>query len=253
MSTPTKDRIIETSAELFRRQGYSATGVKQIVTAAQAPFGSLYHFFPGGKEELGAAAVRASGAIYAQLIPAVFDPAPDVLTGVRNFFAVAAAHLEETDYEDACPIATVALEVSSISETMREACAEVFESWITLGAARFAAAGFDADTARELTVAMLAALEGAFVLARALRDTEPLHVAGELMAQRVSKTLDGAPAEPPPREASPAGSPAARSPAGSPAPSSPAHILPTAAPVRPRLRARWPDRGEERSRGPASP
>src|SRR5436305_6580592 len=143
MSTDTKHRIIETSAELFRRQGYSATGVKQIVTAAKAPFGSLYHFFPGGKEELGAAAVRTSGAIYAQLIPAVFDPAPDILTGVRQFFELAGVHLRETDYEDACPIATVALEVSSTSETMRAACAEVFESWIEAGAARFVAAGVD--------------------------------------------------------------------------------------------------------------
>src|SRR5436305_10439663 len=119
MST-TKERIIETSAELFRRQGYAGTGVKQIVTAAKAPFGSLYHFFPGGKEELGAAAVRVSGALYEQLIPAVFDPAPDAVSGVRAFFAGAAAHLVETDFEDACPIATVALEVSSASEVMRE-------------------------------------------------------------------------------------------------------------------------------------
>ena len=49
----TRDRIVQASAELFRRQGYAATGVKQIVTDAQAPFGSLYHFFPGGKEAAG--------------------------------------------------------------------------------------------------------------------------------------------------------------------------------------------------------
>ena len=126
----TKQRIVETSAELFRRQGYNATGVKQIVTAAQAPFGSLYHFFPGGKEQLAAEAIRVSAAFYLQLIPAVFDPAPDIVTGVRDFFAGAGEHLRETDYADACPIATVALEVSSTSETMREACADAFESWI---------------------------------------------------------------------------------------------------------------------------
>src|SRR5260370_8891758 len=82
----TRQRIVETSAELFRTQGYNATGVKQIVTAAQAPFGSLYHFFPGGKEQLGAEAILVSGALYAQLIPAVLDPAPDPVTGVRDFF-----------------------------------------------------------------------------------------------------------------------------------------------------------------------
>jgi len=78
----TRDRIVETSAELFRTQGYSATGVKQIVTAAKAPFGSLYHFFPDGKEELGAEAIRGCRRpFYLQLIPAVIEPAPDLLTG----------------------------------------------------------------------------------------------------------------------------------------------------------------------------
>src|SRR5437588_11057511 len=173
----TRERIVESSAELFRRQGYAATGVKQIVTAAQAPFGSLYHFFPGGKEQLGAEAIRVSGALYELLIPAVIDAAPDLLTGVRAFFAGAAEHLQETDYEDACPIATVALEVSSSSDTMRQACAEVFESWIVEGTRLHADGGIDQPTARELTIALIAALEGAFVLARALRDTEPLQIA----------------------------------------------------------------------------
>jgi AcrR family transcriptional regulator len=185
----TRERIVEMSAELFRTQGYTATGVKQIVTAAQAPFGSVYHFFPGGKEQLGAEAIVVSGAIYGQLIPAVLDPAPDLVTGVRAFFAGAAEHLRETDYADACPIATVALEVSSVSEPMREACAQVFESWIDAGTRRFLDAGIAPERARELTIAMLAALEGAFVLARALRSTQPLAVAGEATAATVQAAL----------------------------------------------------------------
>jgi AcrR family transcriptional regulator len=190
----TRERIVEASAELFRRQGYSATGVKQIVEAARAPFGSLYHFFPGGKEQLGAEAIRVSGGLYELLIPAVIDTAPDLLSGVRAFFAGAADHLRETDYEDACPIATVALEVSSSSETMREACAEVFESWIVQGAARHTRSGLSEKQARELTIGMLAALEGAFVLSRALRSTEPLEIAGELVARSVQQALAEAPA-----------------------------------------------------------
>jgi AcrR family transcriptional regulator len=188
MST-TRERIVDAGAELFRRQGYAATGVKQIVTEAKAPFGSLYHFFPGGKEQLGAAAIRKSGALYELLIPAVFDPAPDPVTGVRAFFAGAAEHLRETDYEDACPVATVALEISSTSESLREACADVFESWTRAGAERFEQAGASPATARELAIAMLCALEGAFVLARALRSTEPLEVAGEMSARIVEEAL----------------------------------------------------------------
>jgi AcrR family transcriptional regulator len=44
----TKERIVGTTGELFRRQGYTGTGLKQIVAEAAAPFGSIYHFFPGG-------------------------------------------------------------------------------------------------------------------------------------------------------------------------------------------------------------
>jgi len=189
MAAETKERIIDVSAELLRRQGYAGTGVKQIVAAAQAPFGSIYHHFPGGKEELGAAAIRRSGALYELLIPEIFDPAPDLVSAVRLFFEGAAAHLEESEYEDACPIATVALEVSSTSETMREACADVFESWIAAGLPRFTAAGLDEATSRTLVIGMIAALEGAFVLARATQSTEALHVAGELCAQATRRAL----------------------------------------------------------------
>jgi AcrR family transcriptional regulator len=194
MPTDTRDRLVDSGAELFRRQGYSATGIKQIVEEARAPVASLYHFFPGGKEQLGAEAIRRSGKLYELLIPAVFDPAPDLVSGVRAFFAGAAEHLVETDYADACPIATVALEVSSTSEPMREACADVFESWIAAGLPRFTAAGLDETTAREVVIGMIAALEGAFVLARATRSTEALAVAGELMAAATERALDsGAP------------------------------------------------------------
>ena len=190
MATDTKDRFIDVSADLLRRQGYASTGVKQIVRAAKAPLGSLYHHFPGGKEELGAAAIRRSGAVYELLIPATFDPAPDLVSAVRLFFEGAAANLEKSEYEDACPIATVALEVSSTSDTMREACADVFESWIAAGRPRFTAEGLDEATSRELVIGMIAALEGAFVLARATQSIEALHVAGELTAQATQRALD---------------------------------------------------------------
>ncbi len=174
----TRDRIMDSSAELFRRQGYAGTGIKQILAAANAPFGSLYHFFPGGKEQLGAEAIRTSGRLYAELFATIAAQAPDVTTAVGEFFSGAAETLVETDYADACPIATVALEVSSTNEQLREACAEVFEGWITGATMYFGAAGIPPERARELAFSMLCLLEGAFVFCRAMRSTEPLHVAG---------------------------------------------------------------------------
>jgi AcrR family transcriptional regulator len=189
MPPQTRDRIVATSAELFRRQGFASTGVKQIVAEASAPFGSLYHFFPGGKEQLGAEVIRWSGGLYGQLLGLFFTPGADPVEATRNFFAAAAQTLVDTDYADACPIATVALEASSTSEPLREACAEVFEGWVALASAQLLDAGIAPARARPLALSLIAALEGAFVLARALRTIEPLEAAGEAAAARVEGAL----------------------------------------------------------------
>ena len=85
--------------------------------------------------------MRVAGAGYQALVEAVWDAAPDVVAGVHAVFDGAAAVLEATDYEDACPIATVALEVASTNETLRVATAEVFDAWIVSATGRLAAAG----------------------------------------------------------------------------------------------------------------
>lgn len=178
MPAETRARIIDASAELFRRNGYTGTAVKQIVAAAEAPFASLYHFFPGGKEQLAGEAIRQSGHFYLQIWERILDAAPDVVTGVSNLFAGAAETLRQTGYADACPIATVALEVASTSEPLRIATADVFESWIAAGAGRFERAGMSGETAREVMISVLCSLEGAFLLCRAMRTTGPMESAG---------------------------------------------------------------------------
>jgi AcrR family transcriptional regulator len=185
----TKDRIIGASAELFRRQGYTGTGMKQIVAEASAPFGSVYHFFPGGKEQLGGEVIRHSGALYELLVMAVWDAAPDVLTGLSDVFNLAAQHVRESNYADACPIATIALEVASTSEPLREATADVFESWFVEGTKRLTAAGIAPKRARELTVAVLSLLEGAFIFARATRDERHVEIVGQAAVALVRDAL----------------------------------------------------------------
>lgn len=189
MDTPTKERLLESSGELFRRQGYSGTGVKQILAEASAPFGSLYHHFPGGKEELGAASVRRSGRLYGELMASYVPPGIDLADGIAEAFAGAARNMADTGWEDACPIATVALEASSHSEPLREACAEVFNEWIDGFTARLAMEGIPEPRCRELALEMICAIEGAFVLCRALRAPEPLLVAGAAVADSIRRAL----------------------------------------------------------------
>jgi AcrR family transcriptional regulator len=186
---PTRDRILFAGAELFRRQGYAATGLKQVVAEAEAPFGSLYHHFPGGKEQLGEEVIRTGGAFFLALYEQIAGAAPDVATAVRDFFAGAGETLEATGYADACPIATVAGEIASTHETLRIAAHDVFESWTGAATDDLVAAGIPPVEARALALSIVALIEGGFLLSRAARSTEPMRAAGEAAAALVEGAL----------------------------------------------------------------
>ncbi len=186
----TRDRLVEASAALLQRQGLTGTGIKQILTEAGAPYSSLYHHFPGGKDELAAVAIRASGAQYQALVEAVWDQAPDVISAVAAVFEGAAQTLESTDFAVACPIATVALEVASTNEPLRLVTAEVFDTWIASGTRRLEAERVSPGDARMLALTLISLLEGAFVLSQALKSAEPVAAAGATAALAVERVLD---------------------------------------------------------------
>jgi AcrR family transcriptional regulator len=189
MGATTRDRIVEASAGLFLRQGYAGAGMKQIVDASDATAGSVYHFFPGGKEELAAEALRWSGQFYEDLVAGIFDAEPDLVAGVRTCFEGAAAVLVETGYADACPVATVALEVASSNEPLRAVSAEVFASWHRAMLVRLRAAGVTGRRATDLAHTLVAALEGGFLLSRVAKDPAPMRSIGRSMVALVEATV----------------------------------------------------------------
>lgn len=193
MSTSTRDRLVTAVAELMRVQGYSAITVKQITTASGAPMGSLYHHFPGGKPQIAAEALRTSGAAYIQLLPLLMDPHDDLRAAIPATFAAAAETIEQGGWMNMCPVGTVAGEISDSEPALRKVAAEVIVSWIDSGTSYFVHRGLTPQDARELILAILSALEGAFVLSRTLRSAEPLHAAGRAMAARINEVLASAP------------------------------------------------------------
>lgn len=185
----TRDHIVQAATELFRRQGLNGTSIKQITEAAGATTGSVYHFFPDGKEQLAAEVIETSGAAYRDLFEMIADAAADPVAAVGDFFEGAALVLEETDFIDPCPIGTIAREVASTSETLRQSTTRVFDSWIAAAACRFERAGLADAHATELATCVVAAIEGGFVVARAARDATALRVVGRHMTRLVAASL----------------------------------------------------------------
>jgi TetR/AcrR family transcriptional regulator, lmrAB and yxaGH operons repressor len=171
--TDTRERVLRTAATLFRTQGYHATGLNQVIAEGRTPKGSLYFHFPGGKEQLAVESLALSGNELCAALEATLASSPEPVAALGRVVALLGAVLEESDFRDGCPVATVALDAAAQSEPIREACVGVYASWESLIAEHLRAAGIaDADG---LAVVVLATIEGALLLARTRRDLAPLH------------------------------------------------------------------------------
>ncbi|MGW4520298.1 TetR/AcrR family transcriptional regulator [Amycolatopsis sp. NPDC004378] len=184
--TDTRQRMLDTAADLFQTQGYHATGLTQLTTAGGAPKGSLYFHFPGGKEQLAAEAVRLSGERTGAVLEAVLRDAPDAATAVDRAVDALAGFLTGSDFQRGCPLATVALDAAAESVPIREACADGYSSWHGILRDYLAGQGLSAGRADELATVVLAAIEGGLLLARTRRDVAPLRA----VAAHLHATLD---------------------------------------------------------------
>lgn len=170
----TKKQMIETAAELFRRHGYHGTGLNQILAESDAPRGSLYFHFPGGKQELAVSAVDASGRSIGLGIEHLLESTDDVGDAIARVVEFVAADLRTSDWERGCPVGTVAMDATLTSEPVRAICSEILGEWVGFVEHRLVATGWNAKEAREQALLAVSAIEGALLLARAQRSTEPL-------------------------------------------------------------------------------
>jgi TetR/AcrR family transcriptional repressor of lmrAB and yxaGH operons len=168
--------VIRTASSLFRAQGYHATGLNQVLAEGGLPKGSLYFHFPGGKEQLAVESVRLSGEELGSGIAAALASTPDPAAALDRILALLGEHLVATDFREGCPVATVALDAAAQSEPIRVACVGVYDSWEGLVAQHLRTAGVEGADA--LATVLVAAVEGALLLARTRRDVTPLHTVG---------------------------------------------------------------------------
>ncbi len=168
----TRDRLISATGRLLRRQGYAATGLNQVVAEADAPKGSMYFHFPGGKEELAAAAVdRFAERITANMTSLLARRT--VAGAIEGFFDSYIEYFERTDFRDGCVVATVALDEASTHELLAKAASQALHTWVDLLADAFQSEGRDPDEAHDLATLVIAALEGTIVMAKGQRSVEP--------------------------------------------------------------------------------
>jgi TetR/AcrR family transcriptional repressor of lmrAB and yxaGH operons len=169
-----KDALVRTAMRLFRQQGYASTGLQQILAESGAPKGSLYHYFPGGKEQLAEAAVRLAGQLMGEMLAGHAAHATTPAAFAKAYCATMAGWMKESGFRSGCPIATTMLETAPQSPELTRAGADAIDHWIGIVAPVFATAGAPAGEARSAAQRLIAAVEGALVIARVRRSTTPI-------------------------------------------------------------------------------
>lgn len=172
MKADVKQKVLETTRGLMQSQGYNATGLNQIIKESGTPKGSLYHYFPGGKEQLAKEAIQLSAQEMGQKIMGAFEQSKSLQEAMEKMVDLGIAELKASDFERGCPIATVALEAKS--GPVQDACQTAFKAAQTLIESRLLMEGFSAERAGVVATFMFAAYEGALVLARTQKDVRPL-------------------------------------------------------------------------------
>lgn len=173
-ATDSKGKTLAAAARLLRQQGYHGTALHDILAAGGSPRGSLYFHFPGGKEEIGEAALTIAGEAVRQAIAMAAETSESAEMFLTRVARGMAADLEKSDYKEGCPIATTALETSEQSEALGAATRNAFQKWeneIKRGLERF---GMKSDEAEQVATTVLSQLEGALLLARTYRSLEPM-------------------------------------------------------------------------------
>ncbi|WP_011296030.1 TetR/AcrR family transcriptional regulator [Cupriavidus necator] len=169
-----RDRLVFAAADMLRRRGLNATSIREVAKHANAPLGSTYHYFPGGKNQMVAEAIAMVGAYVSQMFRAGLQAG--IVEGIGEFFLFWREVVLRTDYRAGCPVLAVAVAEpeSDLDRSLLESAAKVFDDWQALIIASLQMSRVGENQARQSAQLVIAATEGAIALCRATRSVEPL-------------------------------------------------------------------------------
>lgn len=178
--TDTKARMVDSAMRILRERGVSGVTVDAVLADSGAPRGSVYHHFPGGRDELVLTAGRAAADFITNLLDETVKSS-DMITALDAFIAFWKHTLAETNYGAGCPVAALGADSADDAATLLELAAATFDRWKEALATAIEASGFTAAEARVLATTLISTVEGAITLCRVYRSAQPLDdVAGPL-------------------------------------------------------------------------
>lgn len=174
-----KEVLIEVASRLFRIRGYYGVGLKDIIEESGIPKGSLYHYFPKGKEELAIEAINHTKEMVVGEIQREFDEIEDPIKAIQAHIYQLSEVFGENGNLLGLPIGTIAAETYTTSEPIRMACQEAVTDWQSIYVKKLHEAGYSEKRSKDLSIVINALIEGGILLALTAKSGEPLHAIAE--------------------------------------------------------------------------
>ena len=172
--------MIAAALRLLATRGLQGASLAEILELADAPRGSVYHHFPGGKDELISAAVELAGRRSLDTLGGLDGQPPAVVAD--RFFAAWRELLIRSRFRAGCSV--LAVTVAADSHELITRSGAVFDAWRDRLAELLSAGGMMSMDARRAATTLIAMSEGAVVMSRAAGSIEPLDiVAAQFRAQ----------------------------------------------------------------------
>jgi TetR/AcrR family transcriptional repressor of lmrAB and yxaGH operons len=175
--------ITDAAVRLFRRNGYSATGLNELVDVSGAPKGSLYHYFPDGKASIAVAAVEEAGRRVAATVGKLATECRSTADLIRAHARLLSGWMRMSGFRDGCPITTVLLELAPKNRAVTEAGRKAYAARMGILKDKLLADGFPPARAERLAVLLTSALQGALIQARVERSGAPIEITADELAR----------------------------------------------------------------------
>ncbi|WP_313639631.1 TetR/AcrR family transcriptional regulator [Paenibacillus sp. FSL K6-0276] len=178
----TREAILDTASKLFFSQGYHATGLNQIIKDSDSPKGSLYYYFPHGKEELALTCINRTSETVIQKLKYHLESCNNAAEAMEDFILGMAMDAIESSFEGIVPFSFwLAAETSCISEELRTACKSVFMDLQDVIKKRLLEEGVEDKTAADKASVVVSLFEGALLQTLTFRDEQPLLAAAKII------------------------------------------------------------------------
>lgn len=182
-----KDRMISAARRLFREHGYVGTALSDVVAESQAPRGSVYFHFPGGKEELATEVVLRYSADVIAHINRTAGRTRTAQEFVAAFLAFFRDAIVSSDYREGCAAAPIVIESIPASEPLTAVASRGFRDVIATLTARLVEKGVADSDAEAIAINMVTSMEGALILCRVLRSPGPFDAAISMLVESLEK------------------------------------------------------------------